>query len=866
MLKRIGAEEGGEFKAVASGTLPSGRPVIVNSDGTVSLPESITGANGTPNVFSNGTNATHNGMSEVGNSKFVIAYRDSGNSNYGTAVVATGSGTTLSYGTHAVFDSQDCREHVVVYDSSTDRVAIFYYGTGDDKAYAIVGTVSGTSISFGTRVEFEPNEMGDGSGVFDPVNNKVVLFYKDVGSNTNYGRYIIGTISGTSISLTTPTAWHSATTRQIAAVYDTTNSKMVVAYRDGAASSHGKMFVADPGASSLTFGSEQTFASATTYPHELVDDTVNGKLIIFYGNASQQGSARVITVDGANKTISAGSELVYEAGSTDTTGAAAYNTLAGKAQSMCKDQGDSNKGKLYLFTVSGTTITLDSTTVIDTNGTERFVGDFSPSLGASVFAYTDEDTSTGEAFVTKLGYNTLTSENYIGMSRGVVSYRSLTGGTGSETVFEAAAVKMVSATYDSNSEKVVIAYKDEGNSNQGTAIVGTVSGTSISFGTPAVFETGAVFDIAAAFDSSNNKVVIAYRDNSNSDYGTAVVGTVSGTGISFGTPVVFESAYAEKEDIVFDSSNSRIVIVYRDAGNSDKGTAIVGNVSGTSISFGTAVIFEDAIVRSPVAAFDSTNNKVVVAYEDSGNSDNGTAIVGTVDPSDNSISFGTAVVWETASTGSTQIAIAYDTTNSKVVISYPNAADSQHGYSIVGEVSGTSISFGTAVEFEGGSLNGAYINSIYNQAAEKIVVFYYDIGDSNKKKYVLGTVSGTSISFDTPVTVDASNTTPSHLGIAYISKFGDEGVIFGYEDDGNSSYGTSLVLQTGYTNKATRGEVANGGNASMDIIGSVSDNQIGLTAGQQYFVQNDGTISTTADSPSVLAGTAISATELVVKT
>ncbi len=34
---------------------------------------------------------------------------------------------------------------------------------------AIVGTVSGTSISFGTRVEFEPNEMGDGSGVFDPV-------------------------------------------------------------------------------------------------------------------------------------------------------------------------------------------------------------------------------------------------------------------------------------------------------------------------------------------------------------------------------------------------------------------------------------------------------------------------------------------------------------------------------------------------------------------------------------------------------------------------------------------------------------------------------------------------------------------------
>ena len=37
MLKRIGAEESGEFKAVASGTLPSGRPVVVNADGTVSV-------------------------------------------------------------------------------------------------------------------------------------------------------------------------------------------------------------------------------------------------------------------------------------------------------------------------------------------------------------------------------------------------------------------------------------------------------------------------------------------------------------------------------------------------------------------------------------------------------------------------------------------------------------------------------------------------------------------------------------------------------------------------------------------------------------------------------------------------------------
>ena len=76
-------------------------------------------------------------------------------------------------------------------------------------------------------------------------------------------------------------------------------------------------------------------------------------------------------------------------------------------------------------------------------------------------------------------------------------------------------------------------------------------------------------------------------------------------------------------------------------------------------------------------------------------------------------------------------------------------------------------------------------------------------------------------------------------------------------------YGTAVLLIS--TIATTRGQVTNGQAASVDVIGSVSENQIGLTAGQQYFVQNDGTISTTADSPSVLAD-AISATELVVKT
>ena len=853
MLKRIGAEQSGEFKAVASGTLPSGKPVIVNADGTVSLPVSVTGGNGTPNTFSGGNNANHNGMSEVGNSKFVIAYRDSGNSNRGTAVVATGSGTTLSYGTPVQFDTQDCREHVVVYDSNADRVVIFYYGAGDDKGYAIVGTVSGTSISFGTRVEFEPNEMGDGSGVFDPVNNKVVFFYKDVASNNNYGTYVIGTVSGSSVSFTTPVVWHSNTTRQCAAVYDTTNSKMVVAYRDVGASSHGKMIVADPGASSLTLGSEQTFASATSYPHELVDDTVNGKLIIFYAQASQSGAARVITVDGANKTISAGSELVYESGSTDTTGSAAYNTLAGKAQSMCKDQGDSNKAKLYLFTVSGTTITLDSTTVIDTNGCDRFAGDFSPSLGASVFVYTDEGASQGEAFVTKLGYNTLTSENYIGMSRGVNFQSGSAASLGSATTFESATVSNIASGYDTSNDKVVIFYRDHGNSDYGTAVVGTVSGSSISFGTPVVFNSDLTQAMVTAFDSSNNKMPVFFSDSNN--YGKFRVGTVSGTSISFGSKDVFSALNTRNISVTFDTSVNKFLVVYRRAGNYSYGGARVGTVSGTNMTFGTEVNFNEAQTHRIRSTFDSSNNKHVVVYYDGGNSDHGTAIVGTI--SGTNVSFGSEVVFNAATTNQTNC--VFDSSNNKVVVTYYDGGNSDYGTAIVGTVSGTSISFGSEVVFH--AADTALTSLTFDSNANKIALFYTDGSDSNKGKVVTGTVSGTSISFSSELTVIDDN------GGSYINAVFDPDTnqsVVSFRNS-TSSVGQSR-LYTSDTVTTTQGQVTNGQAASVDVIGSVSDNQIGLTAGQQYFVQTDGTISTTAGSPSVLAGTAISATELVVKT
>ena len=107
-----------------------------------------------------------------------------------------------------------------------------------------------------------------------------------------------------------------------------------------------------------------------------------------------------------------------------------------------------------------------------------------------------------------------------------------------------------------------------------------------------MYESAGVTEIGAAYDANAQKVVIAYRDTGNSNYGTAVVGTVSGTSISFGTPVVFESAVTRHSAVGYDANAQKVVIAYKDDDDSDKSTAIVGTVSGTSISFGTAVVFD----------------------------------------------------------------------------------------------------------------------------------------------------------------------------------------------------------------------------------------------------------------------------------
>ena len=396
-------------------------------------------------------------------------------------------------------------------------------------------------------------------------------------------------------------------------------------------------------------------------------------------------------------------------------------------------------------------------------------------------------------------------------------------------------------------------------------VVGTVSGTTITFGTPLAFASHAILYSKCAYDANAQKNVIAYTNGGD---GTAIVATLSGTGASatasFGTPAVFNTPGATNRiDIVYDSTAQKVVIGFEDNNNSSYGTAIVGTVAGTGISFGSAQVYASVTAQYNSLSYDSTNDKTVIAYRNDTGGGVGAVAIGTV--SGTSISFGTPVAFTTHAIKTYSLANSYDVANQKAVITYLDADSSDKGMSIVGTVSGTSISFGTGVIWDSDSIEAGF-SSAYNTQAGAVVITYLDDTNSNGE-IIVGTVSGTSISFNTAVVINAGAGT---LDTTTVYDSAAKKIVSAYKDQGVSNDGYAIVSQTPYANLTATNFIGISDAAILDTAsgnitikgGIAATGLTSLTPGSDYYAQGDGTISTVSTGSAVKIGKAMSATSI----
>lgn len=406
--------------------------------------------------------------------------------------------------------------------------------------------------------------------------------------------------------------------------------------------------------------------------------------------------------------------------------------------------------------------------------------------------------------------------------------------------------------YDPASGKVIVAgQKDGAGSGGGTCSVGTITGTSISFGAPVTF-FASWMGTCTCVPIGSSKILFAYCDYNTGQQGQMIVGTISGTTISFGSAVTFNAGASVNSYIGldWDSTNSKALLTYKNATTDVRASVVT--VSGTTITINTSVQIASVSSSMCRTKWTGTSNVFFTIYNDVTNSVP-KGVVCTV--SGTSVTFGTPVTY--AGAISTHD-LWWDATDSKAVIAYQLTSDTK-GYAIIGSISGTVASYGTAVKFCDTATSS--ISITYDTTNSKVVIVYYD---ATVTKAIAGNVSGTTITFPySSFTVNASNIATASGGLWFVSS----GKCYGAISPG---YAGGIMFTTSYSNLTStnflgcsQGAWANGETASIGIIGCKNATQTGLTIGTKYYIENDGTLSTTNTLP--YFGIAISTTAVLLR-
>tara|TARA_Y100001963_G_scaffold159769_1_gene265126 strand:+ start:291 stop:4112 length:3822 start_codon:yes stop_codon:yes gene_type:complete len=434
--------------------------------------------------------------------------------------------------------------------------------------------------------------------------------------------------------------------------------------------------------------------------------------------------------------------------------------------------------------------------------------------------------------------------------------------------------------------------------SDGKVKVATETAASI---TSTTFEDN-TYDAAACYDTANDKLVVIWSDGGNDSKGMGAVGTVDSNGdITFGTAVEFKGTETRKIDCCYEPGRGVVAIIYSNYDDNDKPAMILGKVSGTSISFhGNDNMNNEPSSSNAITA--GPANKVLIQYRDGNYAHR--LNVQTIDSDGEGFSNGTtrnidgksryfAAAWSptlerfcvtyadqadsnklkaqllsddgTSQTGTNASAIEINSTSGQSTVGWDSVSEKFIVFAVgkawVGTAGASTLSFGSSVDVDGGTSVSAINRCMHQNGTGKFRFFYVK---SSSYKYVDGTVSGTSITFDTPVTMstgagDARTLVwnPDNSTYYYtLQNGGGDGKL------GRFSPATTSVNDENYLGFSSA-NYSDGDTATINIVGNTIT-QSSLTPGQKYYVTNTGGISTSTGTANVAVGKALTSTNLLI--
>lgn len=324
--------------------------------------------------------------------------------------------------------------------------------------------------------------------------------------------------------------------------------------------------------------------------------------------------------------------------------------------------------------------------------------------------------------------------------------------------------------------KAILCYSDGGNSNRGTAVVLDSSSGIIAPGTPVVFETGITTYISV--DAlSETQAIVCYRDQSNSYRGTAVVLDISGTTVAPAVPVVFHTSSTFDFSVAALNATTAIVGYAVSASN---GYAKVLTISGSSIAYGTAYNFTITADAYDISVAKLSETQALVCYRDQNNY----SYAQVADIAGYSITYGYAAEFEAGTAYDISVAALSGTT---AVVCYRDS-EAGNGKIRVLTISGSTVYPGYQDVFDDAP---AYNNSVEILSANQVIVCYSNNDISDVGKALIIDVFD-DIEFGKPIEFEKSGT--NYVNVAALT---DKQMIVCYSDIDNGGYATAALLNKG---------------------------------------------------------------------
>ena len=172
-----------------------------------------------------------------------------------------------------------------------------------------------------------------------------------------------------------------------------------------------------------------------------------------------------------------------------------------------------------------------------------------------------------------------------------------------------------SGDYDASQSKGVFLYRNSSN-NDPYVVATTISGTSVSFNTPAIVQNisyAYTFDIN--YNSTAQKSVAFYTDDTGTTAYATVIG-LSGSTFTIGSPATVAVGDKGGSFSIHGQSSVAFLYRYRGASSSLEARARVASISGTTLTLGAEVSLSSTRSDYNWGFYDSGIGKIFFGYQD----------------------------------------------------------------------------------------------------------------------------------------------------------------------------------------------------------------------------------------------------------